>query len=145
MLDPASFEYFAKYSRRLAKLRDGLQPQAKLWTGETGSAQCGGQPYRSDRWISGFWRADQLGQGARLGQRVMVRQALVGGDYSLVDCLALKPRPDYWVSWLWPQLMGTAVYAAARLPALSRRPARSRSRRDRRSTAAAPGRRIPRR
>jgi len=111
MTDPASFEYFARYGRRLAKLRDALQPQAQLWTGETGSAQCGGQPYRSDRWVSGFWWADQLGQGARMGQSVMVRQALVGGDYGLIDRLALKPRPDYWVSWLWRQLMGRKVYA----------------------------------
>ncbi len=110
MIDPASFEYFRRYSRQLAELRDRLQPQAEIWTGETGSAQCGGQPYRSDRWVSGFWWADQLGQGARLGQRVMVRQALVGGDYGLIDRLTLKPRPDYWVSWMWRQLMGTAVY-----------------------------------
>ncbi len=110
MTDPASFEYFARYSRQLAALRDRLQPQAEIWTGETGSAQCGGQPYRSDRWVSGFWWADQLGQGARLGQKVMVRQALIGGDYGLIDRLTLKPRPDYWVSWMWRQLMGTAVY-----------------------------------
>lgn len=110
MTDPASFEYFGRYSRRLAELRDRLQPQAEVWTGETGSAQCGGQPYRSDRWVSGFWWADQLGQGARLGQKVMVRQALVGGDYGLIDRLTQKPRPDYWVSWMWQQLMGTEVY-----------------------------------
>ncbi|TGD70900.1 glycoside hydrolase [Mangrovimicrobium sediminis] len=113
MTDPASFTYFERYSQHLMDLRDRLQPQAELWTGETGSAQCGGQPFRSDRWVSGFWWADQLGLGARLGQKVMVRQALVGGDYGLIDRLTLKPRPDYWVSWLWRQLMGTGVYAVA--------------------------------
>ena len=111
MLDPASFEDFARYSRYLADLRDRYQPQAQLWTGETGSAQCGGQPYLSDRWASCFWWLDQLGQGARLGQKVMVRQSLIGGDYGLVDRLTRKPRPDFWASWLWGQLMGTAVYA----------------------------------
>ena len=110
MLDPASYAYFERYSVELARLRDRHQPRAELWTGESGSAQCGGQPYRSDRFVSGFWWADQLGQGARLGQSVMVRQALVGGDYGLVDRLTLKARPDYWVSWLWQQLMGRNVY-----------------------------------
>lgn len=110
MLDPKSFAYFARYSRQLARLRDRFQPGAELWTGETGSAQCGGQPFLSDRWASSFWWADQLGLGARLGQRVMVRQSLIGGDYGLVDRLTLKPRPDYWVSWLWRQLMGERVY-----------------------------------
>lgn len=111
LLNPKSFEDFRIYSERLKKLRDRFQPQAELWTGETGSAQCGGQPEMSDRWISSFWWADQLGQGARLGQKVMVRQSLIGGDYGMIARLTLKPRPDYWVSWLWGQLMGTQVYA----------------------------------
>jgi len=111
MLDPSSFQDFARYSAQLSALRDAFQPRAELWTGETGSAQCGGQPYLSDRWASTFWWLDQLGQGARLGQRVMVRQALIGGDYGLVDRSTRKPRPDFWASWLWRHLMGPAVYA----------------------------------
>lgn len=110
MLDPKSFAAYARYSRRLARLRDKLQPAAELWTGETGSAQCGGQPFLSDRWASSFWWADQLGLGAVRRQRVMVRQALIGGDYGMIDRLTLKPRPDYWVSWMWGQLMGEKVY-----------------------------------
>lgn len=110
MLDPRSFEDFARYSRQLARLRDRFQPRAELWTGETGSAQCGGQPLLSDRWASSFWWADQLGLGASLGQRVMVRQSLIGGDYGMIDRLTLKPRPDYWLSWLWRRLMGEVVH-----------------------------------
>ena len=112
LVDPKSFADFGRYSNQLKALRDNLQPQAEIWTGETGSAQCGGQPYLSDRWASSFWWADQLGQGARLGQKVMVRQALIGGDYGLIDRFTLKPRPDYWVSWIWQQMMGKTVYAA---------------------------------
>nr|WP_255558492.1 glycoside hydrolase [Zhongshania aquimaris] len=111
LLDPKSFEYYRKYSNRLRILRDFHQPQAALWTGETGSAQCGGQPDLSDRWVSSFWWADQLGMGARLGQKLMVRQSLIGGDYGMIARLTLKPRPDFWVSWLWGQLMGTTVFA----------------------------------
>lgn len=110
MLDPRALDDFGRYSQQLARLRDRFQPGAELWTGETGSAQCGGQPFLSDRWASSFWWADQLGQGATLGQRVMVRQALIGGDYGMIDRLTLKPRPDYWVSWLWQRLMGERVY-----------------------------------
>jgi heparanase 1 len=113
LIDPASFEDFARFAERLGTLRDTCQPGAELWTGETGSAQCGGQPDLSDRWASSFWWADQLGRGARVGQRVMVRQSLVGGDYGMVDRLTLKPRPDFWISWLWTRLMGKKVYAVA--------------------------------
>ncbi len=111
LINPGSFEDFARFAERLKALRDTLQPGAEIWTGETGSAQCGGQPKLSDRWVSSFWWADQLGRGARVGQRVMVRHSLLGGDYGLVDRLSLKPRPDYWVSWLWARLMGKKVYA----------------------------------
>ncbi|MCP8900005.1 glycoside hydrolase [Gilvimarinus xylanilyticus] len=110
MLNPKSFADFDRYSRTLIFWRDRYQPRAQLWTGESGSAQCGGQPKLSDRFISSFWWADQLGQGALLGHKVMVRQSLIGGDYGLIDRLTLKPRPDYWVSWLWVRLMGPEVY-----------------------------------
>ncbi|WP_302724260.1 glycoside hydrolase [Gilvimarinus gilvus] len=111
LLNPKSFADFTRYSRTLNLWRDQFQPNAAIWTGETGSAQCGGQPKLSDRFISSFWWADQLGQGAMLGQQVMVRQSLIGGDYGLIDRLTLKPRPDYWLSWLWVRLMGTRVYS----------------------------------
>lgn len=110
LLNPNSFEDFAHFSKKLKTWRDVYQPGAEIWTGETGSAQCGGQPKLSDRWASCFWWADQLGRGALLGQKVMVRQSLIGGDYGLVDRLTLKPRPDYWVSWMWSKFMGTAVF-----------------------------------
>lgn len=110
ILSPNSLKDFEKYSKQLEQLRDQYQPTAQLWTGETGSAQCGGQAKLSDRFVSCFWWADQLGRGAKIGQKVMVRQSLIGGDYALINRQTLKPNPDYWVSWLWGKLMGTDVY-----------------------------------
>lgn len=112
LIDPRSFADYGVYCDRLGGWRDSLQPKAEIWTGETGSAQCGGQPYLSDRWASAFWWADQLGQGALHDQKVMVRQSLIGGDYGMIDRHSLKPRPDYWVSWVWQQMMGRTVYSA---------------------------------
>ncbi|HEY7773586.1 MAG TPA: glycoside hydrolase [Marinagarivorans sp.] len=111
MLRPRALNEYKKYCLQLKRMRDAYFPNAELWTGETGSAQCGGEPKLSDRFASCFWWADQLGQGACLGQQVMIRQSLVGGDYGLLDRLTLKPRPDYWLSWLWQQLMGQTVFA----------------------------------
>lgn len=109
-LSPDALESYTKYSHTLRSMRDKHQPNAALWTGETGSAQCGGQPKISDRFASCFWWADQLGRGASLGQSVMVRQSLIGGEYGLIDRLTLKPKPDYWVSWLWGKLIGQLAY-----------------------------------
>ncbi|HEY7883417.1 MAG TPA: glycoside hydrolase [Cellvibrionaceae bacterium] len=110
LTNPQSFTDFGKYSQTLNFWRERYQPGAELWCGETGSAQCGGQPQLSDRFISCFWWADQLAQGALYGHKVMVRQSLIGGDYGLIDRLTLKPRPDYWLSWLWGRLMGEQVF-----------------------------------
>ena len=109
MLSPRALDDFGRFAARLKHYRDTFYPNAELWTGETGSAQCGGEPGLSDRFASCFWWADQLGQGALCGQQVMVRQSLIGGDYGLIDRVKLRPRPDYWLSWLWQQLMGTSV------------------------------------
>ncbi len=109
-LKPRSLNDFKKYADGLRNLQAAYIPNASIWTGETGSAQCGGEPKLSDRFISCFWWADQLGQGALCHQSVMIRQSLIGGEYGLIDRLTLKPRPDYWLSWLWKQLMGQSVY-----------------------------------
>ena len=110
-LKPYALNDFGKYSQQLKQYRDDFCPDAQLWTGETGSAQCGGEAKLSDRFISCFWWADQLGQGALHKQHVMIRQSLIGGEYGLIDRLTLKPRPDYWLSWVWKQLMGPKVYS----------------------------------
>lgn len=110
LLKPKALNDFEKYAHHLKKLKDEFFPNAVMWTGETGSAQCGGQPKLSDRFASCFWWADQLGTGALCGQQVMIRQSLIAGEYGLVDRLTLKPRPDFWLSWIWNKLMGTDVY-----------------------------------
>ena len=87
-------------------------PGAEVWLGETGNAQCGGQPGVSDAYAGGVWWVDQLGQLARRGQQQVVRQTLAGSDYGLLEDSDLSPNPDYWISVLWRRLMGATVLAA---------------------------------
>ena len=86
---------------------------AEVWLGETGSAQCGGEPGFSNAFADALWWGDTLGRVARRGQKVVVRQTLAGADYGLIDERTMEPNPSYWVSWLWRRLMGTRVLAAA--------------------------------
>lgn len=86
---------------------------AEVWLGETGSAQCGGEPGFSNAFADALWWGDTLGRVARRGQKVIVRQTLAGADYGLIDDRTLQPNPSYWVSWLWRRVMGTQVLAAA--------------------------------
>jgi heparanase 1 len=85
---------------------------AQRWLGETGNAQCGGEPGVSDRFASSLWWVDELGLAARHGQSVAVRQTLAGSNYGLIDDATMEPNPDYWASVLWKRLMGSVVLAA---------------------------------
>jgi heparanase 1 len=112
LLAPAELDEAEHWSAELDRLRERWAPSARLWLGETGPAQCGGEPGLSDRYASGLWWLDQLGQAARTGNAVVVRQTLVGSDYGLLDLATLEPRPDYYNSLLWRKLMGEVVLDA---------------------------------
>jgi heparanase 1 len=109
LLSPAELDEGERWAAELRQLRDRFAPRARLWLGETGHAQCGGEPGLSDRYASGLWWLDQLGQAARGGHDVVVRQTLVGSDYGLLDGRTLRPRPDYYNSLLWRKFMGHTV------------------------------------
>ena len=70
----------------------------------------------SDRFVSSLWWLDQLGLLALHEQKVVVRQALVGANYGLLDDTTLAPRPDYFASLLHKRLMGQAVIDVQRAP-----------------------------
>lgn len=112
LLDPTNLDEAGYWAEKMRTWRDRWAPGKALWLGETGNAQCGGEPGVSDVYIGGLWWLDQLGLLARLGHDVVVRQTLCGMNYGLIDDDGLEPRPDYWNSLLWKQLMGTRVYAA---------------------------------
>jgi heparanase 1 len=112
LLDPGHLDEFARWAKVVRTARDAFAPRAELWLGETGNAQCGGEPGVSDAFAGSLWWIDELGLAARTGHRVVVRQSLVGSDYGLLDPETLEPRPDYWASLLWKRAMGTRVLRA---------------------------------
>jgi hypothetical protein len=113
MLWPYTLGEAAGWADQVAGWRDANKPNARVWVGETGPAQCGGEPGLSDTFVSTFWWLDQLGSLARHGQELQVRQDLVGADYGLLRASDLSPNPDYWSSVLWKKLMGRTVYDAS--------------------------------
>lgn len=109
LLEPAHLDEVRRWSAHVRQLRDRHAPNAEVWLGETGHAQCGGEPELSDRYVAGLWWLDQLGSQAKDGQNVVVRQTLVGADYGMLNRETLEPNPDYFNSLLWKQLMGSRV------------------------------------
>jgi heparanase 1 len=108
-LNPAHLDEVTRWAGRVEALRDRFAPQAEVWLGETGNAQCGGEPEISDRFEGGLWWLDQLGALALRGQPVVVRQTLAGSNYGLIDDETLSPTPDYFNTLLWKRLMGKRV------------------------------------
>jgi heparanase 1 len=109
MFDPATLDEIDTWA---AQVEDAAQGKP-VWLGETGNAQCGGEPGVSGTFVAGFWWLDELARVARRGEPVIVRQTLSGSDYGLIDDATLSPRPDYWTSVLWRNLMGTHVLDAS--------------------------------
>lgn len=109
LIEPRTLNEVRHWAEQVASLRDAYQPQAALWLGESGSAQCGGEPGASDGFASSFWWLDELGTLARLGHSVVIRQTLTGSDYGMIRSGDWEPRPDFWASLLWKRLMGTRV------------------------------------
>ena len=109
LLDAAHLDEVNRWADVVEGLRDAHAPNTPVWLGETGNAQCGGEPLISDAYEGGFWWLDQLGQMALRGQPVVVRQTLSGSNYGLIDDVTLEPNPDYFNSLLWRRLMGTTV------------------------------------
>jgi len=113
LLTPLQLDEVKRWESFVESARDENGHPMEMWLGETGSAQCGGEPGFSDRFASSFWWLDELGMMAREGQSVVIRQSLVGGAYALIDLATMRPRPDYWATVLWRRLMGTKVLAAS--------------------------------
>ena len=109
LLEPAALDEVARWSEQIRALRNAFAPALPVWLGETGGAQCGGEPGVSDRYVSSLWWLDQLGLLAQHEQKIVVRQALVGSNYGLLDDATFAPRPDYFASLLHKRLMGQIV------------------------------------
>lgn len=114
ILNAAGLDRGLVWAGEVEAVRDARAPDLPIWLGETGHAQCGGQPGSSDSFEGTFWWLDQLGAMARRGHQIMVRQTLSGSNYGLIDDATLDPRPDYWASVLWQRLMGDRVLDVTR-------------------------------
>jgi len=110
LLSKTVLDDVTKITNHIKSLRDKYAPGTPIWLGETGPAQCGGEPGHSDRFQSGLWYLDHLGSLAAADVKIVVRQSLVGSDYGMLDEATLNPRPDYWNALLWKRHMGENVF-----------------------------------
>ncbi|KAL2349180.1 hypothetical protein Fmac_003180 [Flemingia macrophylla] len=84
-------------------------PSAGAWVGESGGAYNSGGKDVSNTFVNGFWYLDQLGMTSTFNHKAYCRQALVGGNYGLLNTTTLIPNPDFYGALLWHRLMGHKV------------------------------------
>lgn len=108
LLDDEAIKEFSKQSLQVSQWLRTYAPDTPKWLGETGPAQCGGRANFTDRFGSSLWWLAHLGEAAKTGNQVVIRQSLVGGDYALLSYQRDRyvANPDFWASKLWLQQMG---------------------------------------
>ncbi|EHB00176.1 Heparanase [Heterocephalus glaber] len=112
-LNPDVLDTFIVSVQKILQVVEETRPGKKVWLGETSSAYGGGARLLSNTFAAGFMWLDKLGLSAQMGIDVVMRQVLFGaGNYHLVD-QNFKPLPDYWLSLLFKQLVGTTVFMAS--------------------------------
>lgn len=79
-----------------------------MWLTETSSSYGGGAAGLSNSYAGSPLWLDKLGLAAKYNITTVVRQSLIGGNYSMLD-KKLEPLPDWWLSVLYKKLVGNKV------------------------------------
>ncbi|KAL7163783.1 hypothetical protein ACSBR2_039831 [Camellia fascicularis] len=107
--DPYFLDQIAQTYKDVSTTINLFGPWAGAWVGEAGGAYNSGGKDVSHTFADGFWYLDQLGMTSTFNHKVFCRQALIGGNYGLLNTTTFIPNPDYYGALLWHRLMGKIV------------------------------------
>ncbi|KAG5051500.1 hypothetical protein JHK87_003698 [Glycine soja] len=94
--DPYYLSQVAQTFKDVSDAVKEFEPSSGPWVGESGGAYNSGGKDVSNTFVNGFWYLDQLGMTSTFNHKVYCRQALVGGNYGLLDTTTFIPNPDYY-------------------------------------------------
>ncbi|GMI63534.1 glucuronidase 1 [Hibiscus trionum] len=114
VLDPSYLSQVSQTYKGVSDVVNKFRPQLGAWVSESGGALKGGSKDVSRTFADGFWYLDQMGMASTYDQKVFCRQALIGGNYSLLNATTFVPNPDYYGALLWHRLMGSTVLAVTK-------------------------------
>ncbi|KAK3042337.1 hypothetical protein RJ639_002383, partial [Escallonia herrerae] len=126
--DPYFLDQIAQTYKDISTSAKLFGPWSGAWVGEAGGAYNSGGKDVSHTFANGFWYLDQLGMTSTFNHKVYCRQALIGGNYGLLNTTTFIPNPDYYGSvssvvlisviqlldraLLWHRIMGKTVLSA---------------------------------
>ncbi|KOM53128.1 hypothetical protein LR48_Vigan09g178700 [Vigna angularis] len=111
--DPYYLSKVAQTFKDVSESVNVFTPRAGAWVGESGGAYNSGGKDVSNTFVDGFWYLDQLGMTAAFNHKVYCRQALIGGNYAMLNTTTFIPNPDYYGALLWHRLMGRNVLSVS--------------------------------
>ncbi|GMI94489.1 glucuronidase 1 [Hibiscus trionum] len=114
ILDPSYLNQVSQTYKGVSDVVNKFRPQLGAWVSESGGALNGGSKDVSQTFADGFWYLDQMGMASTYDQKVFCRQALIGGNYGLLNATTFVPNPDYYGALLWHRLMGSTVLAVTK-------------------------------
>ena len=80
-------------------------PGLAVWSGEGADHSGGGIANLTDTFRSSFYYAMELAALPTFGVELMARQCLNGGDYELLQRNSFAPNADFYLVWLFKQLV----------------------------------------
>ncbi|ONK68592.1 uncharacterized protein A4U43_C05F13740 [Asparagus officinalis] len=95
MQDPFFLSQIAQTFKNEEETVKDFGPWSSAWIGEAEGAFNSGGP-ESGTFVGSFWYLDQLGMASKFNHRAYCRQALIGGNYALLDTQTFIPNPDYY-------------------------------------------------
>ncbi|GMI94436.1 glucuronidase 1 [Hibiscus trionum] len=114
ILDPSYLNQVSQTYKGVSDVVNNIRPRLGAWVSESGGALNGGSKDVSRTFADGFWYLDQMGMASTYDQKVFYRQALIGGNYGLLNATTFVPNPDYYGALLWHRLMGSTVLAVTK-------------------------------
>ncbi|GMI94444.1 glucuronidase 1 [Hibiscus trionum] len=114
ILDPSYLNQVSQTYKGVSDVVNKFRPQLGAWVSESGGALNGGSKDVSRTFADGFWYLDQMGMASTYDQKVFCRQALIGGNYGLLNATTFVPNLDYYGALLWHRLMGSTVLAVTK-------------------------------
>ncbi|XP_010936395.2 heparanase-like protein 2 [Elaeis guineensis] len=107
--DPYYLDQIVQTYSDIETIIQDFGPWSAAWVGESGGAYNSGGKDVSNTFADSFWYLDQLGMVTTFNHKVFCRQALIGGNYALLNTTTFIPNPDYYSALLWHRLMGPGV------------------------------------
>lgn len=92
-------------------LQDKYLPGTDTWITEIADAGCGGDSW-APTCMEMVREADMVGRFTRRAKGILFHNTLAASAYGYLDLETRLPNPQYWVAYLYKQLIGTEVFDA---------------------------------